>query len=339
MLRKPRFEQADIDRVKGQWIAGIKQEKVNPGGIIQRVVPGLVYGSSHPYGAPRTGSGTEASIAGLTRADLVGFHGSALRPGRHPGRGRRHHPGRDRAGAGEALRRLDGDRGSLGGLDAPGGRAAEEAARVPDRPARRGAGHIVAAQLAPSSMDPAAVAFDMANMVLGGDFTSRLNMNLREDKHWSYGARSGAGNSVGPRMWTASAPVQIDKTAESVAEMKREIADFASGKQGATAEEVSGMQKILTLSLPGAYETAASVMGTIGSNLLYGRPDDYVFKRKAEIEAMTPAQVDVAAKALDPNALTWVVVGDLSKTEQVVRALNLGEVTILDADGKPVAKK
>ncbi|HNV79738.1 MAG TPA: hypothetical protein PKH66_09840, partial [Thermomonas sp.] len=66
---------------------------------------------------------------------------------------------------------------------------------------------------------------------------------------------------------------------------------------------------------------------------------DYVFKRKAEIEAMTPAQVDVAAKALDPNALTWVVVGDLSKTEQVVRALNLGEVTILDADGKPVAKK
>jgi zinc protease len=81
-------------------------------------------------------------------------------------------------------------------------------------------------------------------------------------------------------------------------------------------------------------------MGTIGGIVLYGRPDDYVFKRKAEIEAMTPAQVNVAAKALDPNALTWVVVGDLSsKTEQVVRALNLGEVTILDADGKPVAKK
>ena len=184
-----------------------------------------------------------------------------------------------------------------------------------------------------------AIAFDMANQVFGGDFTARLNMNLREDKHWSYGARSGASGAVGQRMWRASAPVQIDKTAESVAEIKREIADFASGKQGATAEEVSGMQKILTLSLPGAYETASSVMGTIGSNVLYSRPDDYVFKRKAEIEAMTPAQVDVAAKALDPNALTWVVVGDLSKTEQVVRALNLGEVTILDADGKPVAKK
>jgi predicted Zn-dependent peptidase len=141
MLRKPRFEQADIDRVKGQWIAGIKQEKVNPGGIIQRVVPGLVYGSSHPYGAPRTGSGTEASIAGLTRADLVGFHGSALRP-------------QDATlvvvgdtTLGEIVPVLEkhfGDWTATGaasaGLDAPGGRAAEEAARVPDRPARRGAG-------------------------------------------------------------------------------------------------------------------------------------------------------------------------------------------------------
>ena len=340
MLRKPRFEQADIDRVKGQWIAGIKQEKVNPGGIIQRVVPGLVYGSSHPYGAPRTGSGTEASIAGLTRADLVGFHGSALRP-------------QDATlvvvgdtTLGEIVPVLEkhfGDWKATGTASAASVLPAVAPQKKPrvfliDQPGAVQA-NIVAAQLAPSSMDPAAVAFDMANMVIGGDFTARLNMNLREDKHWSYGARSGAGNSVGPRMWTASAPVQIDKTAESVAEIKREITDFASGKQGASAEEVSGMQKILTLSLPGAYETAASVMGTIGSNLLYGRPDDYVFKRKAEIEAMTPAQVDVAAKALDPNALTWVVVGDLSKTEQVVRALNLGEVTILDADGKPVAKK
>jgi predicted Zn-dependent peptidase len=198
--------------------------------------------------------------------------------------------------------------------------------------------NIFAAQLAPSSTDPAALAFDMANMVIGGDFTARLNMNLREEKHWSYGARSSAGNSVGPRLWTASAPVQIDKTAESVAEIQREIAEFAGGKRGAQADEVARMQQILTLSLPGAFETASAVMGTIGSNVLYGRPDDYVFVRKAQIEAMTPAQVDAAAKALDPNALTWIIVGDLSKTEKEVRALNLGPVTVLDADGKPVSR-
>ncbi|ODU53529.1 MAG: hypothetical protein ABS98_00325 [Lysobacteraceae bacterium SCN 69-48] len=179
----------------------------------------------------------------------------------------------------------------------------------------------------------------MANMIIGGDFTARLNMNLREDKHWSYGARSGAGGSVGQRLWTATAPVQIDKTAEAMAEMQREIADYASGKAPASKDEVEGMEKVLTLSLPGAYETAAAVMGTIASNVLYNRPDDYVFQRKAEIEAMTPEQVNAAAKVLDPAGLTWVVVGDLSKTEAAVRALNLGEVTVLDAEGKPVAKK
>jgi predicted Zn-dependent peptidase len=139
-------------------------------------------------------------------------------------------------------------------------------------------------------------------------------------------------------MWRASAPVQIDKTAESVAEIRREMAEFFGGARGTTAEELTRQQKGLTLSLPGAYETAGTVMATIGSNVLYGRPDDYVFERKAQIEAITPAEVDAAAKTLDPNGITWVVVGDLAKTEAPIRALNLGEVSILDADGKPVAK-
>ncbi len=340
MLRKPRFEQADIERVRGQWIAGIKQEKANPNGIVQRVVPGLVFGAGHPYAAPRTGSGTEAAIASLTRADLQAYHANALRP-------------QDAtlvvvgdttlAEIVPVLEKHFGDWKAPGKAGGTAAIAPAPAARKPrvflvDQPGAVQA-NIVAAQTLPSSADPMSVQYDMANMVIGGDFTARLNMNLREDKHWSYGARSGAGNAVGPRLWTASAPVQIDKTGEAMAEMHREIADFAAGKAPATAEEVEGMEKVLTLTLPGAYETAASVMSTIASNVLYNRPDDYVFKRKAAIEAMTPAQVNAAAKALDPNGLTWVVVGDLSKTEAPVRALNLGEVTVLDADGKPVSKK
>jgi predicted Zn-dependent peptidase len=139
-------------------------------------------------------------------------------------------------------------------------------------------------------------------------------------------------------MWRASAPVQIDKTAEAVAEVKREMAEFFGGSRGTNAEELARQQKGLTLSLPGAYETAGAVRSTIASNVLYGRPDDYVFQRKAAIEAITPAEVDAAAKTIDPNGITWVVVGDLSKTEAAIRALNLGEVTILDAEGKPVAR-
>ncbi|QNN45518.1 insulinase family protein [Thermomonas brevis] len=340
MLRKPRFEQADIDRVKGQWIAGIKQEKANPNALVQRVLPGLVFGTGNPYAAARTGSGTEAAIAGLTRADLQGYHDSALRPQ-------------------DATLVVVGDttlaeivpvlEKHFGDWKAAGKSAASAA--IPAAPAQAkprvflidqpGAvqANIFAAQTLPSSGDAKTVQYDMANMIIGGDFTARLNMNLREDKHWSYGARSGAGGAVGQRLWMASAPVQIDKTGEATAEMRREIADYASGKAPAGAEEVDGMKKILTLSLPGAYETASAVMGTISGNVLYGRPDDYVFQRKAEIEAMTPEQVNAAAKALDPNGLTWLVVGDLSKTEAPIRALNLGEVTVLDADGKPVAKK
>ena len=338
MLRKPRFEQADIDRVRGQWSAGIKQEKANPNGLVRRVLPGLVYGAGHPYANPS--NGTEAAIAGLTRADIQTWHDTALRP-----------QDATLVVVGDTtlkeilplLEKQFGDWQAAGKRSAAAAipmAAAQPKARVfmIDQPGAVQA-NIVAAETLPSSNDAKSVQYDMANMVIGGDFTARLNMNLREDKHWSYGAGSGAGSAVGQRLWRASAPVQIDKTGEAMAEMQRELGDYTSGKRPASAEEVAGMKKVLTLTLPGAYETASAVMNTISSNALYGRPDDYVFKRSAEIEAMTPEQVNAAAKVLASQALTWLVVGDLSKTQGPVEALKLGEVTVLDADGKPVVKK
>ena len=337
MLRKPRFEQKDIDRVKGQWIASIKQEKAQPNGMASRVLPGLMYPAGHPYAAPLSGTGSEASIAKLTRNELVAFQNQAIQP-----------QGATLVVVGDTtladivpvLNQHFGDWKATG--------AAAKATVIPevagntsprvfliDQPGAVQA-NIFAAELVPSSKDASATLFDMANMVIGGDFTARLNMNLREDKHWSYGARSGAGGAVGQRIWRVSAPVQIDKTGESIAEIKRELDAFTSGKQGATADELQRMQKILTLSLPGAYETAASVMGTIASNVLYQRPDDYVFQRKAEIEGMSTAQVDAAARTIDPKALTWIIVGDVSKIEQPIRALNLGPVHVIDADGNAV---
>src|SRR5690606_17100453 len=122
--------------------------------------------------------------------------------------------------------------------------------------------------LVPATTDPGATAFDIANGVLGGDFTARLNMNLREDKHWSYGARSGASGALGQRPWLASAPVQIDRTAEAMAEMRREIDGFASGEAPPEDAEVARIRAINTLSLPGAYETASAVMGTISGLVL-----------------------------------------------------------------------
>jgi predicted Zn-dependent peptidase len=172
--------------------------------------------------------------------------------------------------------------------------------------------------------------------VLGGEFSSRLNMNLREDKGWAYGSYSFVQAAQGQRPWLAFAAVQIDKTQESIAEMKREITEYATGKVPATAAEVSKIQAAEIRSLPGSYETANAVLGAIGGIVRYDRPDDYVVQRRAKVEGLTPAVVQSAATAIQPEALTWVVVGDLSKIEAGVRALNLGDVQVVDADGKPV---
>ncbi|WP_279361915.1 M16 family metallopeptidase [Xanthomonas sacchari] len=336
MLRRPRFAPNEIERVRASWIASIRQEKAQPNGVAMRVLPPLLYGVGHPYAMPFSGIGTEAAIGALQREDLVDFHRDWVRP---------EHATLIVVGdttLAEIVPLLDAQFGDWKGegtapsvpVPAHVARPAKPRVYLIDQPGAVQA-NLFASELVPPTTDPAAVRFDIANGVIGGDFTSRLNMNLRENKHWSYGARSGAASALGQRPWTASAPVQIDKTAPALQEMYKEISAFASGKAPPTAEEVARIRNIQTLSLPGAYETASAVMGAIGGIVRYGRPDDYVFKRKAEIEAMTPAQVREAASMLDPNTLTWVVVGDLKQIEAPVRALKLGEVTVIDADGVP----
>ena len=337
MLRQPRFDQAEIDRVRAQWIAGIAQEKARPNSAALRVLPPLLYGSEHPYGIPFTGSGTEAAIAALGRDDLVAYQRAWLRPehatvivvgdttlaeivpllDKHFA---------DWKGEGEAATAV-----AVAKVERP----AQPRVFLIDQPGAVQA-NIFTGELMPSDTDPGSVRLGMANQVLGGDFTARLNMNLREDKHWSYGAHSMLASALGQRPWLAYAPVQIDKTAESLQEMQREIAQYGSGQAPATDAEVAKVVANELRSQPGAYETASRVMNTISDMVEFGRPDDWVQQRNAQIAAMTPAQVNAAAKAIDANALTWVVVGDLSKIEQPIRALGLGDVSVIDADGNPV---
>ncbi|HTL13524.1 MAG TPA: pitrilysin family protein, partial [Thermomonas sp.] len=340
MLRKPAFAQADIDRVKASWIAGIAQEKARPNGAALRVLPPLLYGDGHPYGIPFSGTGTEASIKALGRDDLVAYHDAYVRP----------------QGAtvivvgdttlGEIVPKLNAAFG-----DWRGSGAAPAAAKVPavarpdgvrvfliDQPGAIQA-NIFAGELVASTRDPAADVFDFANKVLGGQFSARLNMNLREDKHWAYGAYSFTSDAVGQRPWMAFAPVQIDKTVPALQEMVREIGDYASGVKPATQAEVDKARADEIHGLPGSFETAGAVMNAIGDIVRYDRPDDYVVRHAAHLKSLTTDEVNAAAKAIDPKALTWVVVGDLSKIEQPIRALDLGTVTVIDADGKPVAGK
>ena len=337
MLRAPRFDQSEIDRVKAQWIAGIAQEKARPNSAALRVLPPLLFGSDHAYGIPFTGSGTEDGISSLTRDDLVAYQQEWLRPesatvivvgdttleeivpvlDRHFG---------DWEGRGEAPADVE-----LATVERP----ASAQVYLIDQPGAVQA-NIFAGKVVPSTEDEGAVLLEMANEVIGGSFTARLNMNLREDKHWSYGARTMLVDAEGQRPWLAFAPVQIDKTAESLREIQREIGDYVSGKAPATAAEVEKIVANNLRSQPGAYETAGRVLGTIASIVRYDRPDNWVEVRNQQIRALTPEQVNAAAATLADGGLTWVVVGDLSKIEQPIRELGLGTVTVIDADGNPV---
>jgi len=337
MLRTPRFDAKEIERVRAQWLATIKQEKVQPQGVVNRVLPGLMYGAGHPYAIPSSGTGTEADIAALTRDDLLAYHNAYIRP--------------DAATLvvtgdttlAEIVPLLEKHLGDWKGAGAKPAVPAVAAVPLPKKPRvflidQPGSvqANIFAGQLVPSSRDPNVVDLDVANGVFGGTFTSRLNMNLRENKRWSYGARSGLQNAQGPRPWIASAGVQIDKTAESMAEMDREIREFASGKNPTKPDELAKIQNSFTLRLPGSLETNSALGGSIADIVRYGRPDDYVLQRSARIKSITLDDVQRAAAGIQPDSLIWVVVGDLSKIKDKIAALNIGPITVLDNDGKQV---
>lgn len=339
VLMRPRLDEKDLARVRAEWLASIKQEKARPASLARRIAQPILFGQGHPYAIPPSGSGTEAGISSLTRDDLLAHLRDHVRP--------------DNAvllvvgdtTIEELSRELEA---ALGAWKAPATpRRKTELATVkhPSKPRvflvdQPGAiqANLFVGLLAPSSKDAGAIELELANGVLGGEFSSRLNMNLRENKHWAYGAFSGASNAVGQRVWAASAAVQIDKTADSLAELAREIREFATGKAPATDKELRKLQATEVRALPGSFETASALLGSMSALVLYGRPDDYEAHRAARIQALTPAQVQAAAATLRPDALTWVVIGDLKKIEAPVRALGLGEVKVLDADGNTVAR-
>ena len=340
VVRRPTFDPKEIDRVRKSWLAGIAQEKTQPTALALRLLPPLMYGAGHPYAIPLSGTGTEESIQSLTRDDLAAFHRQWLRPD-------------------NATVIVVGDttlkditpllEKHFGDWKAPAGplpTVAIKPAASPTKPRvflvdQPGAiqatilvGHVVRSSIGLDVWN-----FLLANDVLGGQFSSRLNTNLREDKHWAYGAYSFTQGAVGQQPWIAFAPVQIDKTGESLVEMQREISEYASDKSPATAAELAKVKATETRSLPGGYETGNSVLGQISGMVSYHRPDDYVQNKQQIINGVSLEAVRAAARDIHPEGLTWVVVGDLSKIEAPVRALNIGEVSVVDADGKPVAAR
>ena len=197
---------------------------------------------------------------------------------------------------------------------------------------------IFAGVLAPPKKSSSDTALQAFNYALGGTFTSRINMNLREDKHWSYGARMTMPDARGPRPYFVSAPVQADKTKEAVAEVVKELSGIV-GDKPYTADELAKAKTGLTLTLPGRWETNGAVLGSLAQQVQFGLPADYFATYPAAVEARDVAAVENAGKAvIDPSRVVYLVVGDAKLIEDGLRSLGLGEVRRLDADGNPVAK-
>ena len=334
VVLQPSFPQHELDRLKRLQVAGIRQEMSQPFTVGLRLLPGLIYGSDHAYSAPMTGSGSIESVTSLTREDVVGFHRKWYRP--------------DNATLVtvgdvplEILRPMLEDR--FGKWAGDGALPALKLADVPmpekravylvDKPGALQS-VLLAGLPAPPTNNPDETAIETMNAILGGSFTSRINMNLREDKHWSYGARSLLLDARGPRMFMAYSPVQTDKTKESMIEIDRELRDILDSRPP-EEEELSKAQRNRTLRLPGQYETKRSVLRALRDVETYDLPDDYFETYAGKVRSLRLPDIGRAAKAIvHPGHMVWVVVGDLSKIEAGVRQLGFGEVRRLSPEGE-----
>jgi zinc protease len=332
VILHPAFRPADLERLRKQRVVQIQREKADPVGMALRVFPRVVYGEGHAYANPWTGSGTEASTAQITRADLVKFHRTWFKPD---------HATLIVVGAttmDEIRPRLERLFAGWRPGDVPRKNIAEVAAQAKpqvyllDRPGAEQT-VLIAGNVAPPKAVPDEPAIETMSAVLGSDFGSRLNMNLREDKHWSYGAYSFIRDARGPRPFIAYAPVQTDKTHDAIVELQKELRGIV-GERPVQADELERAKASLTLSLPGSWETMGAVASTIGEIVAYGLDDRYFDTYADKVRAQTPATVTAAAaRTVQPDRLVWVIVGDRARVEPAIRDLNLGELHLVDADG------
>jgi zinc protease len=332
----PSFPEEDFKRLQKQTLAAIQREKAEPNSMALRVFPTLLFGKGHAYGNPMTGSGTEASVSKLTTSDLRKYYDTWMKPNNAT-----------MVIVGdttldEIAPRLDKLFRNWKQGEVPRKNIAnlKESASKPgvyliDRPGSIQS-IIFAGELAPPKNNPQEIAIETMNNMLGGTFTSRINMNLREDKHWSYGSHSFISSARAQRPFVVMAPIQTDKTKESLVEVTRELNGVLSDKP-ITPEELKKAQVNQTLRLPGAWETAGSVAGSIAQIVRFDLPEDYFQTYPNKVRALTQEQLASAAKTIiHPDKLIWVVVGDRAKIESGIRELNMGELHLLDADGNAV---
>ena len=329
-LLNPTFPQVELDKVKKRWLAGIDQELNSPASMANRQIRTLVYGSGHPY-AKASSSGIKSTVENFTREDLQGMYAKLTNPN-------------------DATFIVTGDisladatellNKKFSNWKSPDKAIAQvDLFNVNDQASPRvflidkpGAiqSYILAAQLLPPTNSDDDILIDYMNYAIAGSFTSRLNMNLREDKSWSYGVRTSTGYSQGQRLMRMTAPVQTDKTAPAITEILREYNEYINSSP-INEEELSKIKNARTLRLPGQYETLGALLGGIEDIVKYNRDFDYLDTIADKRNSIKLEDVQSATtKYLDTDKWTWVIVGDLNEIENPVRDLNIGPVKVIE---------
>ena len=323
IVTRPAFRPDDIERLRNQTVTAIAQSKTEPGSMASRALPVMLYGAAHPYGT--TGLGDDAAVQALTRDELLGFQSQWLRP--------------DNAELFivsnlplATLTPMLED--VLGKWQAPAGpRGVKAFGPLPARPAkprivlidRPGSPQsmILGGEVTP--LDPRAdntaalAGFD----VFGGGGASRIFLDLRESKGWSYGAYGNPSLNVHAVPYLLQAPVQADRTGDSVAVLIQQLRDITTTK-GVTQAELAQAVSTSIGELPGRFETGSAVLAAMQTNALYGRPDNYYELLSDRYRALGTAGVDkVLRESIDPNGFVFVVVGDAAKVRPQLDKLGL----------------
>ncbi len=320
LVQRPDLRAEDLERLRKDHLSDLQRLMDEAPQRGEWAMKGALFGERGAYGHPS--EGTPASLRAMGLEEVRRFFASCCGPGRAclvlVGD----------LSVEEAMGLAERSFGSWGGgvqsassgADAEGMPPGLYLVDKPDAPQS----FIAAGQVTLERSDPRYPAFIVFNAVLGGQFTSRVNLNLREDKGYTYGARSYVDLQRGPMPWIFSAAVQAGKTVESLIEARREIEEILSDRP-VTAAEFEKARAGIVLRYPQSFETQAQLAQGFGSLWVHGLPADYHESILARLRALTLEEVQEAGRRiLDPSALRWVVVGDAAGLETLLNGAGLG---------------
>ena len=327
----PAFPEREFTRLRTQRITGLIQLKDRPQAIADRAYASVLFGDTHPYGRPL--SGTEASVEKITREDAAQFYGTYFRPNNatlivvgdvKPSDIER----RIRALFG-TWERAEVPATNYGSVQPP----AATMVYLIDKPAAPQASIRIGTIGVPRSTEDY-FALQVMNTVLGGAFTSRLNQNLRETHGYTYGAGSGFSMRRAAGPFTARAEVTGTKTDSALFEFMKELRSI---RDTVPTTELAKAKRYLQLQLPADFETPGDIAGQLVPIVLYGLPLNYYDTYVKQIGSVAQADVQrVATKYVDPSRFAIVIVGDRASIEPGLKALNVGTLQIRDISGQPI---